>query len=67
MGTVLRIIDVILIVFLVAAGGDALLSLKKNRNREVEEVRPLLTKRLDAIMILTILTAIVTVAIILIK
>ena len=67
MGTVLRIIDVILIVFLTAAGGDTLLSLKKNRNIEVEEVRPWLTKRLNAIMILTILTAVVTVAMILIK
>ena len=67
MGTVLRIIDVILIIFLAAAGGDTLLSLNKNRNIEVEEVRPWLTKRLNAIMILTILTAIVTVSIILIK
>lgn len=65
--TILKIIDIILIVLLLIAGIETFIKFKKCENKKIEEIRKDLLIRIDIIMVLTILIAIITILNIIIK
>ncbi len=64
---ILKIVNLIFIVILATVGVETFIKIKKSENKRIEEVKSQLLKRINIMMILTIITAILTIINVIIK
>ena len=58
---VLKIINILLVIILLIYGIDTIIKFKKNENKKIEDIRNSFVKRINIIMILTIILGIITI------
>jgi len=58
---VLKIVNILLIIILLIYGIDTIIKFKKNENKKIEDIRNSFVKRINIIMILTIILGIITI------
>ena len=63
---VLKIVDIILIVLLLVIGIETIIKFKKSDGKLIEEIREPLITRINIIMVLTVIIAVITIVNILI-
>ena len=65
--SIFKIIDIILTIILLLIGLDTIIEFKKNEGKLIEDIKKPLLIRIDIIMVLTIIIAIITIVNILIN
>lgn len=64
---IIQIVDIILIIILFILGIEFMITLKKSEDKKIEKVRDLLIRRINIIIILTVIVGILTIVNILLK